>query len=144
MRQLSNLNKLVYSRADQRLYFVESDGVNYFSIECRDAFFPGYNTDGLPRESLPNGDYMCNAEPYPAENNAAYGTCYISDNDSRGRVIHGGGSGLADSMADEQGWYPTLGCLRVQNGPGRVLSEAIIEAGNAVPLTVREEHYGAA
>jgi len=136
------LKRLVYSRADQRLYFIEADGKHYFSIECRDAFWPGYNDQGQPRASLPNGDYMCEAEPYPAENNAAYGTCYISDNDSRGRVIHGGGSGLDDPLADEQGWYQTLGCLRVQNGPGRVLSEAIIEAGNAVPLTVQEEAYG--
>ena len=29
--------------------------------------------------------------------------------------IHGGGSGLADSFADNQGWVPTYGCIRLQN-----------------------------
>ena len=133
------LAKMIYSRAEQRLYFYEDDGVSFFSIECRDAFFAGNNEQGQEHESLPNGDYVCAAEAYPAEDDDAYGTVYIDTGDSRGRVIHGGGSALAEPKADEQGWYPTLGCLRVQNGPGKVLSDAIIAAGNAVPLHVQEE-----
>lgn len=132
--------RLVYSRMDQRLYAVSGDGT-FTSIECRDAFFSGYNEAGEPHESLPDGEYVCTAEPYPAEDDDAYGTVYIDTGDPRGRVIHGGGSALPNPKADEQGWYPTLGCLRVQNGPGRVISEMIIEHGNAVPLTVQEESY---
>lgn len=33
----------------------------------------------------------------------------------RGIGIHGGGSGLADPYANEQGWVVTHGCLRSQN-----------------------------
>ncbi|MGH3578857.1 MAG: L,D-transpeptidase family protein, partial [Mycobacterium sp.] len=29
--------------------------------------------------------------------------------------IHGGGTGLEDPYADEQGWVKTHGCFRVQN-----------------------------
>lgn len=37
---------------------------------------------------------------------------------SRGRAgigTHGGGSGSPNPLAPEQGWYKTLGCLRLQN-----------------------------
>ena len=39
----------------------------------------------------------------------------------QGIGIHGGGSGLADSFAPEQGWVPTHGCLRVQNADNDAL-----------------------
>lgn len=29
--------------------------------------------------------------------------------------VHGGGSGLAQPLADNQGWCPTHGCVRLQN-----------------------------
>jgi len=37
---------------------------------------------------------------------------------SRGRAgvgVHGGGTGLKEPLAAEQGWKPTLGCVRLQN-----------------------------
>lgn len=29
--------------------------------------------------------------------------------------VHGGGTGLSNSLAARQGWVPTLGCIRLQN-----------------------------
>jgi hypothetical protein len=48
---------------------------------------------------------------------AAYGTVKIfnDDNDNRQRWIHGGGSGLTNPWAPNQGWKPTMGCTRGQN-----------------------------
>ena len=53
----------------------------------------------------------------PLHNNAkAYGpNSAILTNDTRGRWLHGGGSGLANPSAPRQGWKPTLGCTRLQN-----------------------------
>lgn len=45
----------------------------------------------------------------------AYGTAKMRTTDSRSRWIHGGGSGLSDPWAPQQGWKPTKGCTRAQN-----------------------------
>lgn len=50
---------------------------------------------------------------YP--NSSEFGTAKWRTTDSRLRWIHGGGTGLADPLAPEQGWKPTLGCTRAQN-----------------------------
>jgi RHS repeat-associated protein len=57
----------------------------------------------------------------------AYGPAgaFIDTGDSRGRAIHGGGTGLPDPMAPEQGWKPTMGCTRGQN-------EDVIKLGQAI------------
>jgi len=133
------MSRLVYSRADQRLYYIHATG--YTSFECRNDIWPGVNEQGQPHESLPCGDYACTAEEYPAENAPAYGRTYIETGDPRGRVIHGGGSDLPDSFAPRQGWEATYGCLRLQNEDGETLSRWMIEDGNAVPLTVQDGSY---
>lgn len=135
--------KLVYSRADQRLYFIEDDGQHFTSIECRNDFYPTSNCGTEQHETLPLGEYVCNAEEPPAENSAAYGTFYVSTGDPRGRDIHGGGSDLPDPFAPRQGWEKTYGCLRAANEDGEAISRMILDAGNAVPLTVQEEAYNA-
>lgn len=106
--------------------------------ECRDAFFDGYNSEGQARESLPVGTYTATADEPPAENSAEYGTFYISTGDARGRDIHGGGSDRPHPLAPRQGWYPTLGCLRMQNEDGEELSRLMIEDGNEIELVVQE------
>lgn len=128
---------LRYSRTDQRIYVFENDAI-VDSFECRNEFFPGENSEGQPRASLPVGNYTVTAEEPPAEDSDEFGTFYISTGDSRGRDIHGGGSGLDAPKAPRQGWYPTLGCLRMQNEDGEALSRLIIDAGNDVPLEVSE------
>ncbi|MES2309690.1 MAG: RHS repeat-associated core domain-containing protein [Verrucomicrobiota bacterium] len=52
----------------------------------------------------------------PKKNKKAYGPGdLITTDDPRGRWIHGGGSGLKDPLAPQQGWYWTQGCTRMQN-----------------------------
>lgn len=128
---------LVFSRTDQRItaYDGEETVARY---EARHAHFSGSNSEGQPYESLPVGNYTAVADEPPAEDSDEYGTFYISTGDYRGRDVHGGGSGLDEPKAPRQGWYPTLGCIRMQNSDGEALSRLIIDAGNAVPLEVRE------
>lgn len=129
--------KIVFSRTDQVIIFEHGDGTAT-PFECRSAHFSGFNEAGDPYESLPLGEYIAHAEVPPAENSSEFGSFYISTGDARGRDIHGGGSGLDDPLAAQQGWYPTLGCLRMQNEDGQTLSRLILDAGNDIPMEVQE------
>ncbi len=133
--------KLIFSRHDQSMTIFDDENTPILVYECHDDFVAGENDEGQPRESLPDGNYTVSAEEpgksRAGSNGPAYGTFYISTGDSRGRDIHGGGSGLPDPFAPRQGWVPTHGCLRMQNVDGEELSRRIIDAGNAVELEVR-------
>lgn len=65
----------------------------------------------------------------------AYGPdgAYIDTGDSRGRDIHGGGTGLKDPFAPNQGWKPTMGCTRGQNDDVKSLGQAISAFKSANP-----------
>jgi RHS repeat-associated protein len=65
----------------------------------------------------------------------AYGPngSYIDTGDSRGRDIHGGGTGLKDPFASNQGWKPTMGCTRGQNDDVKRLGQAISAFKSANP-----------
>ena len=128
--------RLTYNKTAQSIEYEDDDG-NIVAFECRDAFFPGHNSSGQPRASLPIGEYVAIAEEPPAEDSDEYGTFYISTGDYRGRDIHGGGSGLDNPKIPRQGWYPTLGCLRMQNEDGETISRMMIRDGNNIPLTVQ-------
>ena len=146
MITLRDHNKIVeiqYQRSKQRIYAMDTDhNGNYREVanyECRDAFYAGYNDDGEPRASLPNGVYEhVWAEITEGCYGASYGNFYITTGDSRNRDIHGGGIGLPCPFDPYQGWQPTLGCLRMQNADGVELSAMIIAAGNDIVLTVVE------
>lgn len=127
---------LVFSRTDQRITAYDGEEV-IASYEARHAHFSGRNAEGQPYESLPIGNYTAVADEPPAEDSDEFGTFYISTGDYRGRDFHGGGSGLDEPKLPRQGWYPTLGCIRMQNEDGEALSRLIIDAGNAVPLEVQ-------
>lgn len=129
--------KMRYIRETQTIIFENDDGTAT-PFECHSDFEDGYNEAGEPRESLPDGDYICSAEEPGVEQGASYGTFYIRTGDPRGRDIHGGGSSLPEPYAPRQGWLCTYGCLRMQNEDGEELSRLIIAAGNAVSLTVQE------
>ncbi len=45
----------------------------------------------------------------------SFGTAKMRTTDPDLRWIHGGGSGLSDPWAPQQGWKPTEGCTRAQN-----------------------------
>jgi len=68
-------------------------------------------------------------------NSIAYGPngSYIDTGDSRGRDIHGGGTGLKDPFASSQGWKPTMGCTRGQNDDVKRLGQAISAFKSANP-----------
>jgi len=135
-------HSIYYSHDAKRIYWVDDSGSIVNSWECRDAFVPGVNEYGQSRESLPNGDYIANASTPGVDYGKAYGNFYIDTGDCRGRDIHGGGSGLKDPYLSQQGWRPTYGCLRMQNGDGQALSELMIEHGNNIPLHVQGSAYG--
>jgi len=123
--------RVVFDAAQRQIKFIADDGTET-AFECRNDFF----SKGGQHEALPDGVYTLTADEPPAENNRAYGTFYIETGDPRERDIHGGGSGLDDSFAPRQGWLGTYGCLRMQNEDGQALSRLIIDAGNAVEMTV--------
>ena len=134
------LKEIQFQRHKQRMYMLDTDYQEMGDYECRDGFWPGYNSKGEVRESLPNGTYHgITAEVTNGKYGAAYGNFYITTGDERGRDIHGGGSNSPCPYADYQGWYKTLGCLRMQNKEGVEMSEEIIASVNAgidVVLTV--------
>ena len=136
---MSKVKEIQFQRSKQRIFAMDGNYNVVGAWECRDDFVPGYNASGDPRGSIPNGKYVnVWAEVTNGKYGAAYGNFYITSNDPRGRDIHGGGSGLANSYADYQGWLPTFGCLRMQNADGVELSRMIIASGNKVTLTVVE------
>jgi RHS repeat-associated protein len=68
---------------------------------------------------------------------------YINTGDIRGRDIHGGGTGLDDPYAPQQGWVRTPGCTRGQNEDVIRLGDAIQDfqqrnPGVLIPYTRRE------
>ena len=137
------IQQIIFSRDAQEISAIGYDGNIIATWECRDDFVSGFNEEGEPRESLPNGIYTdLEADVYdPGEQDQAFGTFYITTGDPRGRDIHGGGSGLFDPYAPRQGWVPTWGCLRMQNEDGIELCEMINEAaekGMSVRLVVED------
>lgn len=133
------IKEIQFQRSKQRIFAMDENYKVVADWPCRDAFVPGYNMDGDPRGSLPNGLYThVSAEITDGKYGPAYGTFYITSGDPRGRDIHGGGSGLPDPYAAFQGWVPTYGCLRMQNADGEALARMIIDSGNDVELTVVE------
>jgi hypothetical protein len=137
----TGFHSITFSHDADMIYWIDDNGYIANSWECHDAFFAGTGDNGLPRASLPNGDYTANALT-PGENyGRAYGTFYIDTGDSRGRDIHGGGSSLSDPFAARQGWLGTYGCLRMQNEDGQALSQLMIDHGNNISLTVQGPAY---
>ena len=117
------IKEIQFQRRKRTIYAMDEDYKVVGQWECRDEFVHGYNSDGDPRGSLPNGLYT---------------HVHAEVTNGAGRDIHGGGSGLPDPYADYQGWVPTYGCLRMQNADDVELSRMIIESGNDVELTVVE------
>lgn len=131
--------KLQYDRSQQAMIAYNDDNSKIKSWECHDDFVEGFNDSGDPHESLPNGFYPhAWAEDHDTAmaNGIAYGSFYIHTGDPRGRDIHGGGSSCEDPYADRQGWFPTYGCLRMQNEDGIELSNLMMENGNDIGLEV--------
>ena len=132
------LKEIQFQRSRQTIYAMDENYEVIKSWPCHDDFFAGYNDEGEPRESLPDGTYPDVSAEITTAYGPGYGTFYITTGDPRGRDIHGGGSDLDDPFAPYQGWEGTYGCLRMQNADGEELSQMIIDAGNSCVLTVVE------
>ncbi|WP_167551839.1 RHS repeat-associated core domain-containing protein, partial [Xanthomonas axonopodis] len=60
----------------------------------------------------------------------------LKTDDSRGRWLHGGGTGLADPQSPRQGWKPTLGCTRMQNEDIQELVDLVREVKAKDPMRI--------
>lgn len=135
------LKEFQFQRSKRKMFAMDENYHVFKEWECRSDFVAGKNTQGLQRESLPNGNYNHIVAEITSIYGAAFGTFYITTGDKRARDIHGGGTGLPDPWAKQQGWVPTFGCLRMQNEDGEELVNLIWEAqmaGINVVLTVRD------
>ncbi len=77
--------------------------------------------------------------PGPYKNNArAFGPNGIlkTDDTRRGRWLHGGGTGLVNPSADQQGWKPTMGCTRMQNEDIKDLTDFVRAVQEGDPTRV--------
>ena len=122
--------------------------------DSTDRGYPLYTTDGKgkltvtqieTRTDVVKGAKPGAGDPYRTHNvegvsnrhagDPAFGPrgAFIDTGDRRGRDIHGGGSGLPDPLAPEQGWKPTLGCTRGQNEDVTNLGKAVTEFKDAHP-----------
>ena len=125
--------------------FVLGGGLSY-RCECRDKATggPEFGHNGrCPRGEFVLGDPIAKDEPafgpffIPIED--APGHSAMADHGRAGIGLHGGGSGLDHPEAPFQGWVPTHGCLRVQNGALLhivALVNACHAAGGIARLTV--------
>ena len=138
-RKDQQIYEIHFNRHLQMIYAYNSDDSVVAEYPCRDDFFSGYNKAGVPREALPNGIYYdISAYIINGAAGPSFGNFYIETGDKRHRDIHGGGNSdtIANPYADYQGWWPTNGCLRMQNKDGVALSAMIIDCKNRVVLTV--------
>ena len=136
-----NVGKLWTAQGD--LYPVRYDGELHQSIgaHTQGVNGPGYQITGS--DTVP-GLYKCgNIIPSiegvdPWSIFAAYGRFAIELIEQQGQesalgragiMMHGGGSGAPDPLAPYQGWYPTHGCVRLQN---IVLEYAIVPLLRAI------------
>lgn len=116
---------LEFDSATERCKIFRGDGTCIREIEMHDkAVGPGFARWGR----CPRGKYRLGA---PVEmDEPAYGYHFTPVAGTPGRQgigIHGGGTGLADPFAKQQGWAPTHGCLRVQNEDNDALVSLIRE-----------------
>lgn len=129
--------KMVLVKSENKLTFTKEEG-SEFAFECRTDFFPGENEFGQPRAAIPDGEYLAYVDMEYAGDEVAFGPAFINVDTERGRGIHGGGTGLDDPFAWAQGWMPTHGCGRMQNGDLMTLVSLMRAEGGAVDMEVRE------
>ena len=114
---------LVFDGFRNKLKVFAYDGLRY-EIKARNL------TVNSPADELtfghwgkaPPGDYGVGTPQKCSEDEIAFGPWFIpfdgkpaTEYGRGGLGIHGGGSGLPDPMAAEQGWLITHGCIRLQN-----------------------------
>lgn len=141
---------IVVSASARTLKIFDSDGRNVFQCQAR---CEGQHRNWRARNGdTPPGLYEAGVihDVRGAHDEVSYGPWCIDmvdlegneDNNGRSGIsLHGGGSGLPDPLAPRQGWYPTHGCIRVQNVDLTKTIEPLIrtaqKCGKRVFITVR-------
>jgi RHS repeat-associated protein len=90
---------------------------------------PGANDPYESSDSYPTNG------PYKNKTNAYGPNDILKTDDVRGRWLHGGGTGLPNPSAPEQGWKPTMGCTRMQNKDIQELVNRVRDFKSAFPGT---------
>lgn len=138
---------IVVSASARSLKVFEHNGRLAFQCEAR---CEGQHRNWRKRNGdTPPGLYRCGVI-YDTLGEEAYGRWCIDlvdlegqegDNGRSGISLHGGGSASPTPFAKKQGWYPTHGCIRVQNVDLENVLEPLIrtaqQCGKVVYLTVR-------
>ena len=128
------MRHLIFIRSEERCKLFLGGGTlaGIWSMRNR-AVEPGTGHWG----ECPYGVYTLGT-PRP-EDSPPFGYWFIPVFNVPGRQgigIHGGGSGLPDPMADQQGWMVTHGCFRMQNADLAQLVDALKDEGGPVLFTV--------
>lgn len=132
---------LVFNRASDELKAFALDGSLAWSAPCRNnTVEPGFGHWG----ACPPGEYVLERPQALAPPEVPFGAWFIAlddphgiwfaHDDRAGIGIHGGGSGLPDPFAPQQGWQITEGCFRLQNADLAALV-GILEGGERFTVT---------
>jgi RHS repeat-associated protein len=125
------------------LYTDQTNGMTIFDPNPEQpgplSFYPSLSRV-LPSSEPSAGDPYSSGDIYvingPYKNQPEkYGPNDIlkTDDKTRGRWIHGGGTGLENPLAPRQGWYPTYGCTRLQNEDVKDLTTRVRNLKNTHP-----------
>lgn len=134
-----------FSNAQNSLKGFDPEGEEIFSCEARNRTVrEGYGHDGrcplgtfhlgapVPKGTVPFGPFFIPVVDYAGHH-------AMRDFGREGIGIHGGGSGLRDPFAPQQGWQVTEGCIRMMNHDLLALVALIRplqKAGGTMYLTV--------
>ncbi len=139
----------VYSHVDNRLACWNSAHELIWKAECHNSTVAdgqyGHFGNCPPGEFLLGSPEPVHEAPFGWFKTPVldYGDHHVMVHWGRGGIlVHGGGSGLADSFAPEQGWMETHGCLRLQNSNNDEFVGLVLSAqagGGRCYLTVAGE-----
>jgi hypothetical protein len=139
----------VFTNDQNNLVFTNAQGSRVLSCAARNRTTggPGFGHNGR----CPLGEFLLGSPV--AMNKVPFGHWFTPILDYQnnhamrnfgreGIGIHGGGSGLPNPFAPQQGWMVTHGCIRVQNADNATLVPFVQQAhqrGGRVYLTVRND-----
>ena len=137
------LKEIQVNKTELKVYAMDEEYNIMATLPMSKAFYPGYNSEGLPRCNAPDGVYTDTVWvdvdwPDEPDLEAGFGWGYINITD-RGHALHGGGANLGWNGALEafQPLLPTQGCFRMHNADIYWLAlQAKYSIANGVDLVV--------
>jgi RHS repeat-associated protein len=141
---------MLFSHADQKMYWLNDDGSVNMSWTCKDAVMPGHTriSDGTYNNCYaekPGVSYELHTTDSKGNPITYYeGTFRIQTGSPDDKIIHGGGT--SSEVPDPNAPYqvkliPTYGCLRMYNADGEDLSNLMRSNGNDFTFTVQTGTY---